>query len=190
MNGKRFMQTPNKNLMLQNMIAFVFTSTFYRLAVPGILATSILFGCQEEAAATPAKPVLPTKSSSTSAVLGASQEAKAFDIRWTAPQSIPVGTTFVSTIDLEAKAPFKVNQEYPIKMKLDEGAGLDGVKKVTSKESVQLSKKSASLSIQLKASKVGPVSLTGTLYFSVCTEDRCLIEKRPLQLKLTATSGS
>jgi hypothetical protein len=162
----------------------------FRLALVGFLVISVSAGCQEEAGAATVKSSSASAKETSPVQAVISKDAEAFTLKWTGPKTAQVAKTFMTQLQLKAKAPFKVNQEYPIKMKLNDGAGLVGLKKVVGTESLKLSKKTASLNVELKATKAGPVSLTGTLYFSVCTEDRCLIEKQPLGLELTATTGS
>ncbi len=159
-----------------------------KLLGQGVLVLGIFAGCQEEAGASQAEKVV----AKAVQVLGgqAQQESEAFLVRWTGPEKVNVGKEFLTKVALKAKAPFKVNQEYPIKIKLNEGAGLSNQGKATDKQSLQLKKNSATLGIKLKATKPGPVSLTGTLYFSVCTENRCLIEKQPLQFKVQSAAES
>jgi hypothetical protein len=84
---------------------------------------------------------------------------------------------------LVAKPPYHCNPEYPHKFKLNPApAGLaypeDTVRgmKVTPERSV--------LAIPVNAQSAGKPTVSGTLSFSVCTEERCMVEKRDLSVSL------
>jgi hypothetical protein len=47
---------------------------------------------------------------------------------------------------------------------------------------MSVSEKSGSMAVPFKASQKGKATISGTLSFSVCTEDKCLIEKRALSV--------
>lgn len=84
---------------------------------------------------------------------------------------------------LMAKAPYHCNEEYPHKFKLD--APPPGVSyPEETVRGMQVTPERGVLRIPLQASVAGPVKVSGTLSFSVCTEERCLVEKRPLALNL------
>ena len=84
---------------------------------------------------------------------------------------------------LVAKPPYHCNPEYPHKFKLNPApAGLaypeDTVRgmKVTPERGV--------LAIPVNAQSAGKPTVSGTLSFSVCTEERCMVEKRDLSVAL------
>lgn len=84
---------------------------------------------------------------------------------------------------LIAKPPYHCNPEYPHKFKLSAApAGLaypeETVRgmKVTPERSV--------LAIPVNAQSAGKPTVSGTLSFSVCTAERCMVEKRDLSLAL------
>jgi hypothetical protein len=84
---------------------------------------------------------------------------------------------------LVAKPPYHCNPEYPHKFKLNPApAGLaypeETVRgmKVTPERSV--------LAIPVNAQSAGKPTVSGTLSFSVCTEERCMVEKRDLSVAL------
>jgi hypothetical protein len=84
---------------------------------------------------------------------------------------------------LVAKAPYHCNAEYPHKFKLNAApAGLSYPEDVV--RGMQITAERGVLRIPIQAQNAGPVTVSGTLSFSVCTEERCLVEKRDLALNL------
>jgi hypothetical protein len=84
---------------------------------------------------------------------------------------------------LVAKPPYHCNPEYPHKLKLSAApAGLaypeETVRgmKVTPERSV--------LAFPVQAERAGKPTVSGTLSFSVCTAERCMVEKRDISLAL------
>jgi hypothetical protein len=84
---------------------------------------------------------------------------------------------------LVANPPYHCNADYPHKFKL--GAAPAGISypeptvkgaKITPERSV--------LAIPVQARAPGKATVTGTLQFSVCNDERCLVEKRELALNL------
>jgi hypothetical protein len=97
----------------------------------------------------------------------------------------PVAAGSPATVEavLVAKPPYHCNADYPHKFKLGTApAGLTypepTVKgaKVTPERSV--------LAIPVRAQAAGKATVSGTLQFSVCNDERCLVEKRELALNL------
>jgi hypothetical protein len=96
---------------------------------------------------------------------------------------VKAGAPVVLEAVLVAKPPYHCNPEYPHKFKFNAApAGLaypeETVRgmKVTPERSV--------LAMPVKAERAGKPTVSGTLSFSVCTEERCMVEKRDLSLAL------
>jgi len=87
---------------------------------------------------------------------------------------------------LTAKEPFHVNDKYPYKFKAKEGPGVKYAAPVTSKEAVKLETMKATMTVGFTPESAGKHVLAGQFSFSVCTDDKCLIEKRDLALEITA----
>jgi hypothetical protein len=83
---------------------------------------------------------------------------------------------------LEAKGPYKVNDKYPIKLKLSDATGVSYPSKVVAKDQVQLDPKRAVMNVSFTPERPGKTKIGGQFAFSVCTEERCLVEKRELAL--------
>lgn len=97
-----------------------------------------------------------------------------------------VGKPAEAEIVLEAKEPFHVNDKYPYKFKLKEAPGLTFPAALVGKEAVKLEKARATMRVPFTAQSAGRHSLSGQFSFSVCTDDKCLIEKRELSLLVDA----
>lgn len=84
---------------------------------------------------------------------------------------------------LVAKAPYHCNAEYPHKFKLGAApAGLSFPEATV--KGMQVTPERGVLAIPVEAKGPGKATVSGTLSFSVCTEERCLVEKRDLALNL------
>jgi hypothetical protein len=97
-----------------------------------------------------------------------------------------VGQAGEVSVLLEAKAGFKVNDKYPYKFKLKEAPGVKFPAPVVGKDAVKLEEKRATLPVHFTPEAAGKHSIGGQLSFSVCTDDKCLIEKRDLALEIQA----
>jgi hypothetical protein len=132
-------------------------------------------------AATPAADA--PKAAAGATVQGTAVTEEPFSIWLQAASPIAAGTPATVEAVLVAKPPYHCNAEYPHKFKL--GAAPAGLSypeatvkgmKVTAERSV--------LSIPVQAQAAGKATVSGTLSFSVCTDERCLVEKRELALNL------
>lgn len=125
----------------------------------------------------------PSPTSQAEPTLGAIVNDDAFSTWLQAPSPAPVGAaTYVEAI-LVAKAPYHCNAEYPHKFKL--GAPSAGVTYPEGTvRGMQVTPERSVLRIPFQAANAGLVKVAGTLSFSVCTEERCLVEKRDLSLDL------
>lgn len=85
-------------------------------------------------------------------------------------------------IELLSLGAYKVNDKYPYKFKIKQADGLKLDSNVIEKDNVKLEKKRAVMSVPFTPESAGKKTLAGQFAFSVCTDDRCLIEKRDLKL--------
>jgi hypothetical protein len=109
-----------------------------------------------------------------------------FDLTLAAKGAYASGQAGEAEIVLSAKAPFHVNQNYPYKFKLKEAPGLKFANLVVSKDSVKLEPARATLPVLFTPESAGKHTVAGQLSFSVCTDDKCMIEKRELALEIDA----
>ena len=85
-------------------------------------------------------------------------------------------------IELNAKAPFHANDKYPYKFKLADSAGVEFPDKVVSKDKAKLEHMKVVMPVSFTPKDAGKKKIDGVFHFSICTEDKCLIEKRGLTL--------
>ena len=87
-------------------------------------------------------------------------------------------------IVLEAKTGFKCNDKYPYKYKVEKTDGVRFQAEVIRQDAVQVSHDRSVMKLDFVPESAGKKRLTGTFYFSVCTEDKCLVERRKLSLDI------
>jgi hypothetical protein len=88
-------------------------------------------------------------------------------------------STVVAVVN--AKPPYKCNVQYPYKFVLD--APPPGVSYPSSTvRGMRVDGKHASMPIAFVAADAGSHSVGGTLSFSTCTEDKCLVDKAHLSV--------
>jgi hypothetical protein len=171
-----------------------------------VLGTCLLAGCNKETppaaeeprsasnAATPqAAPKVPEAGSAAAAPEAAAAPAgsakfsdAAFELSLDAPKAgLKAGQPGTVEVVLAAKAPFHVNEKYPIKLKLKETPGVKYENLVIGKDAVKLETMKAVMPVSFTADAAGKRTVAGQFAFSVCTEDKCLMEKRDLALDVT-----
>ncbi len=87
---------------------------------------------------------------------------------------------------LSAKPPFHVNDKYPYKFKLKDAPGLTFANMVVTKDSVKFEPARATVPVAFTPTSLGKHTVSGQLSFSICTDDKCMIEKRDLALEIEA----
>ncbi len=158
-----------------------------------LLALSVLVGCSK-----PSSAPSPAPSPSSSAAAGPVAETDAFRIELKAPGPFKKGEPASVVVRVEAKAPFHVNDEYPAKFKATEVAGVKFVEPKLDRtkhadafatEPCAAGKDACVLTITVKLTPeaAGSVRVGGIVDVSVCNKDQCLIEKKPLEVTVTAS---
>lgn len=89
---------------------------------------------------------------------------------------------------LVAKAPFKCNQDYPYKLKLTAGSAIPSKTEIT-KPDIMVAKDRVAVPVSFEVNGPAP-AMEGTFAFSVCTDDKCLIERKTLKLTVDAVSSA
>jgi hypothetical protein len=121
-------------------------------------------------------------------VKGAVSTGEGFAVHLEALGSYTVGTPSSVKVVLKATSPFHCNDKYPYKFTPTPGAGL------TFKEAVargmNIAPNEATMDVGFTSTQAGKLNLSGELSFSVCTEDRCLVEKQPLSVTLNVKDAS
>ena len=179
-----------------------------RLGV-AVIGACVLFGCSKETPPAPgearsasnaASPQgLPQTADAASAAPGAAATEPAaaagpvtgaakfsdtgFDLSLEAPKaSLKAGQPGAVEVVLTAKPPFHVNDKYPIKLKLKETQGVKYDNLTLGKDAVKLEAMKAVMPVSFTPDGAGKRTVAGQFAFSVCTEDKCLMEKRDLLL--------
>jgi hypothetical protein len=180
-----------------------------------LLASAVFAGCNKEAPAAAAEPQAPNPSKQTVAAVSpaaaaappapdepnptarageeksaspaaATAAGEGFEVKIAPKGGYETGKSGEAEIVLVAKDPFHVNEKYPYKFKLKETPGLKYVSLVVGKDQVKLEAKRASLVVPFTPEKAGKHTVAGLFQFSVCTDDKCLIERRDLSLDIEA----
>lgn len=92
------------------------------------------------------------------------------------------GQSATLEIVLSSKDPYHVNEKYPYKFKLGKADGVKFEKPVVTADALKLEKKRAVMTVAFTPEASGKKRIAGQFSFSVCSEDKCLIEKRDLSL--------
>jgi hypothetical protein len=82
------------------------------------------------------------------------------------------------TLVLTADDPFKCNEQYPYRFTLATGAGIQVPEPVV--RGMHVEKHRSTMTVPFTPTKAGKHTVSGELAFSVCTEDKCLIDKQTL----------
>lgn len=165
------------------------------LAAGGFLA---LAGCSAPPGGSRAAPVAaPTAPASPPAGPAATPagnpgpraEGEAFQVALEVPAVASAGGTAEARVVVTARGPYHVNRDYPMAFRPDAStrAAFPSDRVALGAGAVRTACKdfpgedcSVSAPLAFTAAAAGETRLTGTVAFSVCNPDRCLIEKVPL----------
>jgi hypothetical protein len=139
------------------------------------------------ASAAPADPA-PAAADSVAAPAAAAQSKYSeagFDLVLQPKGDYASGKAGEAEVVLSAKPPYHVNDKYPYKFKLKEAPGLTFANMIVTKDAVKFEPARATVPVPFTPS-AGKHTLSGQLSFSVCTDDKCMIEKRDLALEIEA----
>lgn len=151
--------------------------------------TAEVEGAKPEAARAPTKATDATDAkaaepaAAAAAGAGKSQVSEdSYDLKLEPSGTYKVGAASTVQVVLDAKAPFKVNQEYPYSFSLNEAPGVKFASMKVTGDAVKLEQKRATMSVPFTPSEAGERTISGTFKFSVCTDEQCLIKKQELAL--------
>ena len=108
----------------------------------------------------------------------------AFEVTLEPKGAAKAGQASALEVTLLAKAPYHVNDKYPIKLKLKETPGVKFDNLVVSKEAAKVEAMKAVMPVSFTPDGAGKRTVAGQFAFSVCTDDKCLMEKRDLLVEL------
>jgi hypothetical protein len=90
-------------------------------------------------------------------------------------------------VTVTAKQGYKVNDQYPHKLKLKHApAGLEYLKPVMKASDAEIAKSKLTFRVPVKATKAGTFAIKGKLKLSVCNDQSCLIKKEVLSAAMKA----
>ncbi len=157
------------------------------LLLRGLAILLLVGGCDNGAGpatgSTSAQPV----SATAAEVQGAAKHSdSAFSVELTGPTSVAVGERASFVVTLRAGTGYKVNAEYPHKFKTQERSGITSTQKVIDKTMATITSDVATFPFEVVLTAPGQHTVAGQLAFSVCTAERCLIERRDVAVNTTA----
>jgi hypothetical protein len=137
------------------------------------------------AAAAAADGQAPAAAANAAPVSGkAKVSGEGFDVSVEPPvASLKAGQAGAVEVVLLAKAPFHVNDKYPIKLRLKETPGVKYANLTIGKDAAKVENMKAVVPVSFTP-EAGKRTVAGTFSFSVCTEDKCLMEKQDLALEV------
>lgn len=115
-------------------------------------------------------------------------DADNFRLTWTASEA-SAGQLSKGQLVLVAKPPFKCNQDYPYKLKLTANT-LRPSKSEIAKPDVVVAVDQVVVPVEFVKDQAGDGEMTGLFAFSVCTSDKCLIERQALRMSASVTQGA
>jgi hypothetical protein len=135
-------------------------------------------------AATPKKPPLP-------AVAGPQASAEGWRVSMVGPAPVTPGASATARVVVTALPPYHVNRDYPMSFRRDASSTAslggdrvalgDGADRTPCADHPEETC-TVSSPLPFTAPQSGEARLAGTVAFSVCNPDRCLIEKVPLSV--------
>lgn len=108
-----------------------------------------------------------------------------FDLALRPVGSYSSGKPGVAEIVLTPKGEYHTNDRYPYKFKTDASSGVAYRIPVFTKDDVTLEEKRATMKVDFTPDGAGEKTVSGQFAFSLCSAERCLVEKRDLALKLS-----
>lgn len=101
---------------------------------------------------------------------------------------VVVGKDSTVTIHLDPQAPFKSNDKYPYRFTVTGSRGVTSSTQVVTSATITPTK--TTLQLSLEGDVPGPGSLAGMFSFSVCTPEKCLVERTPLVLNFEVVADT
>jgi hypothetical protein len=118
---------------------------------------------------------------------GPASSGDGFNVWLEGKSHYPANQAATVTVVLTAVEPFKCNDQYPYKFTVAPNPTL-GVPDAPVKN-MSVSHQRSTMSIPIRPTAAGSYTLSGELSFSVCTDDKCLIEKKSISLPFEVTGS-
>lgn len=162
--------------------------------VLSLLALSLAAACTKDQAPPPKPATTPTAAAAPAQPAGPSADAAEYAVTLSPPTTVKAGTEAAASFAITAKGTFHVNPDYPLAFTPD---GAQNVRFAGDKVKLAFGDKTpcaakaedacqVAVPLAFIAEQAGPAKVSGTLAFSVCDPERCLIQKVPLAVAVTA----
>lgn len=156
------------------------SSGFSGLSYAAFLAVAALAsGCNQSEAATPR----PSAEPASALAKGPKVDTDTHTIEMKATGKYKAGQEGTVEVTLVPKAPYHINDKYPIKFKLTDPApeGVKYAKAVIKREDGTVEEKKAAFKVPFTADKAGKAKVSGVFYLSVCSAANCMMDKQEIE---------
>jgi hypothetical protein len=93
-------------------------------------------------------------------------------------------------IQLDAKGEYHMNDSYPYRFKAHPSEGVTYSAPSYTKDAMKLEAARGTMKIEVTPQSPGEKAVSGLFLFSVCSAERCLVEKRELTTKLAVAAAN
>lgn len=115
-----------------------------------------------------------------------SVSAEAYGVDMKAQTAYAAGKEGTVDVVISAKGEFKINSQFPFRLKLGEPPeGVAYPKPVLKKDDGTFSEKQGTFKVPFVAQKAGTYTISSTVSLSVCNDKKCLMEKVPVDVQVT-----
>jgi hypothetical protein len=135
----------------------------------------------------PAAPAVEAASTAAAAT-GPVVQGEGFAAHLQASGSYQVGKPAEVQVVLQAQAPFHCNDKYPYKFTPAPNAAATYSEAIVRK--INITPARSTMAITFTPSQAGKLAVSGELSFSVCTDDKCLVEKQTLSIEVDVKGAS
>ena len=125
----------------------------------------------------------PDHASGTTPLGGPTSESPNYAVQLVPSGPCHKGQTCTADVIIQAKGDYHMNDKYPYKFKVQEppAEGLKYPKPVLGRDDGQFEEKRAVLKVPFVVETAGDKKVGGTLPFSVCSSQNCLMDKQALE---------
>jgi len=157
--------------------AFAGPLSFVALAA---LAAFAAAGCNQSEAATPRGT---TTEAAPAPAKGPKVDTETYTLEMKTSGKYKPGQEGTVEVTLVPKAPYHINDKYPIKFKVSDPApeGVKYPKALLKREDGTVDDKKAAFKVPFVAEKAGKAKVSGTLYLSVCSDANCIMDKQEVE---------
>lgn len=157
----------------------------FALILELLAAGGLVTGCKKDESPPEVATSAPSSAPDTSA--GPAQAAyheSAFDVVIRPMPPFAAGKPGVVEVELAAKGDYHMNDTYPYRFKTHAAEGVAYGAATYSKDAMKLEATKGTMRLEVTPASPGEKSVSGLFLFSVCSAERCLVEKRELTAKL------